>query len=227
MLEKRELRVTIIDYATRFETHLTNAFAAEGKGLRTKLSSVENKLSQRVIKVLTRLAKVRNGLVHNENFEVWDAESLLESCKMLEIEFGLPPLRSTSATPLSSPTQEPPKSTIVEAVPLEVIRPSREITPLLFSEVSIPLRLCRVLAAFAAAMLIISFIGKLFFGGFTTTVEVGFDIPHGFWPFNSIEHATRHAQFPNGWYYLMWTSIWAFVASVALKVCDAALNPKA
>jgi len=58
----------IIKYSKKIEQLLTENFHANGKGLHSKLTSVENRLSPNLVKKIRFIATIRNKLVHEEDF---------------------------------------------------------------------------------------------------------------------------------------------------------------
>ena len=59
----------IIEYNKKIESLLTEKFQASGKGLHTKLTSVETKLSADLVKKIRYIASVRNKLVHEDDYK--------------------------------------------------------------------------------------------------------------------------------------------------------------
>lgn len=59
----------IVKYNKKIEELLVQKYQASGKGLHTKLSSVEDKLSPELVKKIRYIATVRNKLVHEEAFD--------------------------------------------------------------------------------------------------------------------------------------------------------------
>ncbi len=59
----------VIEYSKKIEKILEKKFGAQGKGLHSKLSSVEDKLDPILVKKIRYIASIRNKLVHEENFK--------------------------------------------------------------------------------------------------------------------------------------------------------------
>lgn len=113
-------------------------------------------------------------------------------------------------------SQKPPS--VVEGLPPlpQEAAPDSNRQRVITEHTPVPWRVSKALATFAAVMLVISFIGAILFGGFTTTIQVGIDVSRGIWPFDYIEHLTKPTDVNTGWYHLMWTSIWTFIVSAAV-----------
>jgi hypothetical protein len=58
----------VVDYSKRLEFILENEFGAQGKGLHSKVSSVEHVLPEKLVKQLRFLASIRNKVVHDYNY---------------------------------------------------------------------------------------------------------------------------------------------------------------
>jgi hypothetical protein len=58
----------VVEYSKRLEFILEHDFGAQGKGLHSKVSSVEHLLPERLVKQLRFLASVRNKVVHDYNY---------------------------------------------------------------------------------------------------------------------------------------------------------------
>lgn len=60
---------TVINYTKEIETILVD-MGAEGKGLHTKVGSVEDLLNERTVKSIRFIASIRNQLLHDNNFNL-------------------------------------------------------------------------------------------------------------------------------------------------------------
>lgn len=58
----------IVEYNKKIEKILTDKYQAQGKGLHSKVSSVESKLSPELVKKIRYIATIRNKLVHEADF---------------------------------------------------------------------------------------------------------------------------------------------------------------
>ncbi len=58
----------IIEYNKKIEKLLAERYQANGKGLHSKVTSVEAKLSPDLVKKIRYIATIRNKLVHEDNF---------------------------------------------------------------------------------------------------------------------------------------------------------------
>jgi hypothetical protein len=96
-----DFRSSMLDYASRFETYLTDQYQAQGRGLHEKIDSVQQRLSGDLVKQLRFVATVRNKAVHESDYVPDDPKSIIKTCKKLEIEFDLPQFteRKTSVEP--------------------------------------------------------------------------------------------------------------------------------
>lgn len=81
----------------QLESLLEQALGATGKGLHEKVSSVESRLSQPLVKKLRFIATIRNKIVHESNYETIDDRSgFTRACDEAETELRamLQPARS-------------------------------------------------------------------------------------------------------------------------------------
>lgn len=81
----------------QLESLLEQALGATGKGLHEKVSSVEGRLSQPLVKKLRFIATIRNKIVHESNYETIDDRSgFTRACDEAETELRamLQPTRS-------------------------------------------------------------------------------------------------------------------------------------
>lgn len=58
----------VIKYNKRIEELLTKKYQASGKGLHSKLTSVESKLAPELVKQIRFIATIRNKLVHEADY---------------------------------------------------------------------------------------------------------------------------------------------------------------
>ena len=72
---------TAVKYSKRFESILEKQYGATGKGLHEKLSSVEGKLPQDIIKTLRWIATIRNNAVHEDGFEIQNLDDFIKTCE--------------------------------------------------------------------------------------------------------------------------------------------------
>lgn len=59
----------IIEYNKKIEKILVTKYHATGKGLHSKLTSVESELSPELVKKIRFIATIRNKMVHEEDFQ--------------------------------------------------------------------------------------------------------------------------------------------------------------
>lgn len=77
----------VIKRCKELEGLLTDGFGATGRGLHEKVSSVEGRLSQPLVKRLRFIATVRNKLVHDDDFQgLDDPAGYAEACDKAEEE---------------------------------------------------------------------------------------------------------------------------------------------
>ncbi|OQY37703.1 MAG: hypothetical protein B6226_04895 [Candidatus Cloacimonetes bacterium 4572_65] len=57
----------VIKVSKAIESQLKSKYGASGKGLHSKLSSVESKLDPKLVKKIRYIATIRNKLVHDES----------------------------------------------------------------------------------------------------------------------------------------------------------------
>jgi len=71
----------------KLEALLAEGFAAEGKGLHQKVTSVEGRLPPPLVKRLRFIATIRNKLVHDEDYErIDDPAGFRDACDAAERE---------------------------------------------------------------------------------------------------------------------------------------------
>jgi hypothetical protein len=68
---------TVLNYSKRIET-LLGKLGAEGKGIHSKVSSIEEHLNTDFVKDIRYIATIRNKTVHEDGFEVEDINSFSE-----------------------------------------------------------------------------------------------------------------------------------------------------
>jgi Fascin domain len=82
-----------IYYSKQFEGLLESKFGAIGRGLHEKLTSVQQALSEDIVRSLRWIATVRNKIVHDPNYNVIDdKERFVSRCKSVleRLETALP-----------------------------------------------------------------------------------------------------------------------------------------
>lgn len=91
-----------IQTASRIERLLSQVFGADGPGLGVKRKSVEHRMPPELPKLLDRIQRERNNLVHRENAILRDPESFDRAAKRaLEILEGLKSLAQEDPVPFS------------------------------------------------------------------------------------------------------------------------------
>ncbi len=70
-----------VRYSKQLESLLEQKFAAEGRGLHEKVSSVEDLLSEDLVRKLRWIATMRNKVVHEDDFEIENLASFRDSCE--------------------------------------------------------------------------------------------------------------------------------------------------
>ena len=71
----------VINYTKKIEGILENKYAAEGKGLHEKVSSVESRLDEAIVKRIRYIASVRNGLMHEPDYTLDDPINYYKTCE--------------------------------------------------------------------------------------------------------------------------------------------------
>ena len=75
----------VIKKSKYFEQQLQSHFGASGKGLHEKVTSVQGKLPQELVKRLRYIATIRNKLVHDDGIEKLDDKNgFIEACEHAE-----------------------------------------------------------------------------------------------------------------------------------------------
>lgn len=72
----------VFGYTKKIEALLKKEFSAEGRGLHTKLDSVESRLPVALVKKLRWIATVRNNLAHTEGFAIENITDFMKSCDL-------------------------------------------------------------------------------------------------------------------------------------------------
>lgn len=70
-----------VRYSKQLESLLEQKFAATGRGLHEKVSSVEDLLSEDLVRKLRWIATMRNKVVHEDDFEIENLASFRDSCE--------------------------------------------------------------------------------------------------------------------------------------------------
>ncbi len=68
---------TVLKYSKKIET-LLGQLGAEGKGIHSKVSSIEEHLNENFVKDIRYIATIRNKTVHEDGFEVENIDSFSE-----------------------------------------------------------------------------------------------------------------------------------------------------
>jgi len=76
----------VFGYTTKIETFLETEFNAEGRGLHTKLNSIEYLLPIALIKKIRWIATMRNNMAHTEGFELDNLEGFKATCESVLAE---------------------------------------------------------------------------------------------------------------------------------------------
>lgn len=72
-MDMSEINIGIaVKASKKLESKLSQLLNADGKGLHEKISSVESKLPNSLIKKLRYIASVRNKVVHEDNYHISD-----------------------------------------------------------------------------------------------------------------------------------------------------------
>ncbi len=72
-----------VRYSKRLEGILERRFGAAGRGLHEKLTSVETKLPQDIVRSIRCVATMRNSAIHEDDFEIKDVEDFTKTCEQL------------------------------------------------------------------------------------------------------------------------------------------------
>ena len=69
-----------INYTKKIETIL-ESLGAEGKGIHTKLGSIKEKLEEPLVKKIRWIGNMRNGIMHQDGFEIYNFVDFDKACK--------------------------------------------------------------------------------------------------------------------------------------------------
>ena len=86
LLETSQIEQTI-QYTKKIETML-ESLGAEGKGIHTKLGSIKDKLEEPLVKKIRRIGNMRNKLMHQDGFEIYNFNDFDKSCKEVIVYLG-------------------------------------------------------------------------------------------------------------------------------------------
>ncbi len=73
----------IVSYTKKIESILEKEFSARGKGLHTKVSSVENILCPNIARKIHQIASIRNKSMHNDKYVVGDITDFISECNFV------------------------------------------------------------------------------------------------------------------------------------------------
>jgi hypothetical protein len=76
----------VFAYTKKIEKYLENEFKAEGRGLHTKVNSIEYRLPLALIKKIRWIATMRNNMAHTEGFELENLEDFKATCESVLTE---------------------------------------------------------------------------------------------------------------------------------------------
>ena len=76
----------VFGFTKKIEAYLEKEFKAEGRGLHTKVSSVDYRLPVALIKKIRWIATIRNNMAHTEGFELNDIEDFKVTCEAVLAE---------------------------------------------------------------------------------------------------------------------------------------------
>lgn len=71
----------VISYSKKIEGILENNFGAQGRGLHTKLTSIEQNLPNPLIKKIRWIATVRNNVAHTDGYQLDDIADFKNACE--------------------------------------------------------------------------------------------------------------------------------------------------
>lgn len=72
----------ILRYTKKIETKL-ESLGAQGRGLHSKLTSIENKFEEDIIKKIRKIASIRNKMMHQDEFGNYDINEYEKDCKIV------------------------------------------------------------------------------------------------------------------------------------------------
>ncbi len=79
LAETGQIELTI-QYTKKIESMLEH-LGAEGKGIHTKLGSIKDKLEEPLVKKIRWIGNMRNGLMHQDGFEIYNFIDFEKACK--------------------------------------------------------------------------------------------------------------------------------------------------
>lgn len=125
----------VIKYSKQIEGVLERGFGAEGKGLHEKLSSVEDRFDEGLVRQIRRIATIRNKVVHEDGYLMEDPRSFEDDCDevldTLKVRAGLSSAVQPRAGDKAAPVRAPQiRSGSKPAPPL----PERKLTQTKFNE---------------------------------------------------------------------------------------------
>ena len=101
----------VFGYTKKIEKFLETEFKAEGRGLHTKLSSIEYLLPIALIKKVRWIATVRNNMAHTEGFEFDNIDDFKSTCETVLSELeAISKKSSLSVGQRTAPLQLIPKA---------------------------------------------------------------------------------------------------------------------
>lgn len=71
----------VFGYSRKIEGILQNAFNAQGRGLHSKLTHVEDRLPMPLVKKIRWIATIRNNLAHSDGFQIDDIADFTNACE--------------------------------------------------------------------------------------------------------------------------------------------------
>lgn len=73
----------VIFYSRKIESLLEQKIGATGKGLHEKVTSIESKLDQKVVKKIRWIATIRNGMLHEDGYKVGNFEQFIRDSEQV------------------------------------------------------------------------------------------------------------------------------------------------
>lgn len=110
---------TVIKNTKKIESILQTKFSAECRGLHEKITSIESYLDSQQVKVLRRIATLRNKTVHEDDFEITDIEGFKKNC--LEVTLYLHEFDTSSIKVNTSILTNNEQEFLKKAIPYVVI----------------------------------------------------------------------------------------------------------
>jgi hypothetical protein len=72
----------VVKYSKKIEHILETKYNASGKGLHSKINSVQNELPEKIIKTLRYVATIRNKIIHQNEFDkIPNKTSFIKQCE--------------------------------------------------------------------------------------------------------------------------------------------------